>query len=803
MRNISLVNKRKKIKNRFMAFLLMTVISFQVFGCSSDLSEEELAEIEAYSYELMGELQEEMEDFYEDYEDYYVDYDYSNDNPGTMNSSIQNLDTWSFENSSTYFGDEGYCITKEDYNRLLSKLSFTDKDYIIYANGKKIAFHNYNYNLDGKIPSIFCRQWGGSCYGLSTWVCLTNGNTIKSSDIDNSVSLLSEIHKGENTELDKKIQSAINYYHMQQFLPAAVNIENNFMEWSQVSQLEFLENMAKQCEVNGHPISISYYWYQNFNKDGSCKTDSGAGHTVVGYGVEEGNWSSSEWDEIAWKNLTFNKKILIYDCSNPENTDRKSDLYYNDDGIWCIPYWGIISTSSQKAENKYNNGVLGLITNNISEINLIDYNTGNKSIMLDSDLNNFLLTTVSDVSYNIVTDLGTALIQGFSVVNSSFNENIPISIGSSVLPDGSVSMTDATAYLPKFNECEISTEDDELCFSLQNTEYKTTVMSNSSGKIKVGQDGTVKVNTNEKADNYVRLTTNEEISGISSYPTIEIKNEGTTELSVTSRADGIMVESDNLENLIVIGNDYTDVVELSTGSDKDSVLISSDGSSIVVSEDSDGDGDYDEIIAEEDEKTSMLEFNYDNWDDDPTGGGSGGSDKEFDTFFIVSILGGIVILITIIVIITSLSSKKNKQKNRQQSVHIQSQTGINAVSGNEPISDGQMKIDTSEEEVLIGIQFLSGSRKDEKIALRDGELAGVGKDSAQAKIVIDSSFVNVSRLHCTITYSAQFNKYFVIDASSNGTFINNGVRLQKGKRTPVERQTIISLADNQCKIRLL
>lgn len=106
--------------------------------------------------------------------------------------------------------------------------------------------------------------------------------------------------------------------------------------------------------------------------------------------------------------------------------------------------------------------------------------------------------------------------------------------------------------------------------------------------------------------------------------------------------------------------------------------------------------------------------------------------------------------------------------------------------------------------VIAAIQILDGCEKGRIIRLQESVEVNVGKDSKLSQIVIDKQFSAVSRVHCNIVYIEKFEKYFVTDSSSNGTYIEkDGIRLQKGKRIPVDRQTVLFLADRACRIKLI
>lgn len=106
-------------------------------------------------------------------------------------------------------------------------------------------------------------------------------------------------------------------------------------------------------------------------------------------------------------------------------------------------------------------------------------------------------------------------------------------------------------------------------------------------------------------------------------------------------------------------------------------------------------------------------------------------------------------------------------------------------------------------QITNGIQILTGKMQGKQLALTDGKAYTIGKDAGIVDICLDTSCKMVSRVHCTVTYDAKFNKYFVTDCSSNGTFFANGTRLAKNARTPVPKGTILRLADDNCRIKLI
>jgi len=105
--------------------------------------------------------------------------------------------------------------------------------------------------------------------------------------------------------------------------------------------------------------------------------------------------------------------------------------------------------------------------------------------------------------------------------------------------------------------------------------------------------------------------------------------------------------------------------------------------------------------------------------------------------------------------------------------------------------------------ITNGIEVLSGAMVGKQFETIDGITLTIGKDKNHADILLDKSYNKVSRVHCTITFDREGNKYYVTDCSSNGTYIENGRSLTKNTRTAVKRGAVLKLADHNCRIKLL
>ena len=87
-----------------------------------------------------------------------------------------------------------------------------------------------------------------------------------------------------------------------------------------------------------------------------------------------------------------------------------------------------------------------------------------------------------------------------------------------------------------------------------------------------------------------------------------------------------------------------------------------------------------------------------------------------------------------------------------------------------------------------------GSLAGQAYFLADGEVYNIGRDSSQCGIAISDNNITVSRVHCSVRYSAADDGFYLTDMSSNGTFVN-GEKLSREQMQFVRRGAEVSLGD--------
>lgn len=91
------------------------------------------------------------------------------------------------------------------------------------------------------------------------------------------------------------------------------------------------------------------------------------------------------------------------------------------------------------------------------------------------------------------------------------------------------------------------------------------------------------------------------------------------------------------------------------------------------------------------------------------------------------------------------------------------------------------------------IAGLTGMYAGTNIPMVHNDLIKIGKDPSRANIVIEGS--HISGLHCSIKYDAINNCYVVTDCSTNGTYLQDGRRLNKNTPTNLPLGSVIYITN--------
>ena len=473
------------------------------------------------------------------------------------------IDYWGFENSDNNFGlpSNGYGISRSDYDRLVSGLPKTMAGVMKYF---------LNPDLSKKNGS-----WEGSCYGMSTTTALVkNGrNTVSdfthraSDTILNGVSTADESF-ANGTDAVGYVESSINFYHFQQVLPEYQSFKKEYINKSEKEQIDGIALLAKATQQDNIPIQIGFGWQLYGAK---------FGHAIIGRGYRE-----LDPDEKLY--AQYPHCILTYDCSNPDSigNDSGSNIYFNDEGGWCIPSWNV--TRPGNAEY-----IVG--TRDVSVTAPVDFLTGtyNKKAQMPTQI---LYDSNSGFSMMIGND--SVKIQGANIVENTGNLKVDI------LPEtiglDSAGTDRYTAYLPEISEYTVKA--DKLEHELLTDECLIKATALSGGTAVLGSTGEASIESESSGNLSLEVIDNNANSALSQEFALDVSD--AKQLAEKKDINGIIVESDNLNSLKIVSGD--DSISIDTKeSIGDKVLVKEDNGKISVFEDKNKDGVYDDEVRTEDD----------------------------------------------------------------------------------------------------------------------------------------------------------------------------------------------------------
>lgn len=96
--------------------------------------------------------------------------------------------------------------------------------------------------------------------------------------------------------------------------------------------------------------------------------------------------------------------------------------------------------------------------------------------------------------------------------------------------------------------------------------------------------------------------------------------------------------------------------------------------------------------------------------------------------------------------------------------------------------------------VIAGV---SGKYLGANFDMLDGAELVFGRDPLSANIVFDQTATDISRKHCSVRFDGKANQYIVTDFSSTGTYLENGVQLEKGQPKTLAKGTVIYLGGSK------
>lgn len=512
--------------------------------------------------------------------------------------TLRTGNTWCFANTSRYWGDEkvGYYITQSDYDKIKSSstLSGTEKTSMTKSKASANpetdwAMRKTNFNVEGKGTGTTYEEHWGSCYGMSALAAAVWNGAFPCTALAGTPTSLFSIDQDSlaspTEKISKQTQSAINFYHMQQNLKAVQDKKFSFGALPQSAQLSTLESEVKAAEENNRVVLIDF----DFKWNGHS-----TGHTVVGYGVEEGRFPM----ELNGKSYVFTHRILIYDPVVEGGSQRPYDdsLYYNgfyEGSQWAIPYWesdgeraAVSSATGLDINDPANNAQLTGILTDDSYINAVDYRTGERHYSKNqrtASTPGYIYTSSQDLDLTIggqAVEIRDGLFGGTTTVSGT---------GARILfpknGDGSGAYTIA---LPEGEAYTVSAKGGFAC-SLETDEYYMDVAADKGGAASFTPGGKVTLELAAPGSGCLGVTAND-----SPLPwhNFSLSGEGASHLEAELTDKGLLVSGDLEKAETAAYEDEDDPQRQKFSTKEGSVLVTEQGGDMALRADKDGDGDY-------------------------------------------------------------------------------------------------------------------------------------------------------------------------------------------------------------------
>lgn len=505
-----------------------------------------------------------------------------------------NIVHWNFLNSTNNFAttdgkyNSGYYIKRSDYNRLISNLN---------KNERAVMSSVFNVDNAAKDKSKL-KQWGGSCYGMSSSVVDLMNEYIDIDDLPSKTEqYLTEDTKSGN--IDKDVISMINYYMNQQHLSSLTSYE---MAYRNITQKEKIIDIINQIE-SGYVVNLCFKWY-NFS------SGSHSGHSVVAYAVNDFNSSLTITNPDGSKqSFPINGVIRIYDCSMGYGNANANLYFYIDnttnESFWGIPAWNICSINNNIEKTIINNGNIAVASGSVGVNNYVDYATGkvNRSIIKAEDDYTVINTSCNNF---------TALINGKKIVvedgmisDESDTELVnkvyvrpryaDIEVNYNDTPDEGLKNCDEEIYslcIPE--ECEniLITSNEDIDYAVLTSDMYQEIITDEPGSISINDAG-ICMDTRKPADYSIKVSRK---TG-DNWDYTEITGKDSADIKTTNKEDGVGLFSEDFNDVKIRVVDELDEFSMTADTEAQDVFVTLDEKdNPMILSDEDADGIYEYLI---------------------------------------------------------------------------------------------------------------------------------------------------------------------------------------------------------------
>ena len=445
-----------------------------------------------------------------------------------------------FCNWPLLFENVTYQISDEAFNRLTEGMSNTVK-----ANLKK------------KRKS----KWGGSCYGLSTVMAIrfADPDRIPVAMIDNLSGDEENIYCLPAPNTSDEVESMVNYYHLMYEYPYFTKYSSNCLQTSvQNDYMGIVKDLISSITDDEVPTVAAI---------GVDKKEGLSAHAVILLGVEE------ETNDYY--------KVKVYDPNNKDTfenmyiykTARKSeDEYYFKNAIH-ISYHSSLTSESQEREYT-------CLYNYFTMLEVMDMRNYFNSDYDIPDIQNYYTNPFIGISTNVTMKLtdrnGNPIIFNNQVTGKQHIAG-PYPELSSLDGDGSVRELQYI-FEQLSDQCmfELSSDNGAVNFSITFPEWSIMISAEENISVDLNQtEEAVVINGGDSGNISVLYTQNDwEIDW--PWENIAVSVEDAQSLKISSSNEGVIIESDVLENAVITGMNDDNFNSTYVNMDADSVIVSNE-----------------------------------------------------------------------------------------------------------------------------------------------------------------------------------------------------------------------------------
>lgn len=430
-------------------------------------------------------------------------------------------------------------------------------------------------------------KWNGSCFGMSRVVSLVKGGYIDLKKLG-----LNDISELDLPKSNSKVEDLVNFYYLQQFLPYMEDECYNAIQFDQKYLLKEIVNETKKVEKGGLPVQIDYNWVYKKNNE-----EQSAGHSVIGYKCECVDSDNNIVDENSEELEKY--RISIYDCSQTKSSEYKPTYMYigKEYNYW---YYDKLTDTVEEDKNGKELKYIKRVISSADELNLVDYATGKMSSLCTTNYEkNFLASYVKETGLSISDSNSTSILYKLGEGKGDLYTYTVPDYGVALDENGNeIENNHYTTYFgDDFKDEDISItldNSDECDFSMIYSNCMVSAGGSNVNKVDMKSAGAVEVSA-DNSDYEVSLTFNEGYYTTPWY-TITASGDDANSVSMEQTKDGIVLSSDNMENVTVTANNTDETVELTFTADTDNVLITNSENNLEVYADTDDNGTYETLI---------------------------------------------------------------------------------------------------------------------------------------------------------------------------------------------------------------